>query len=60
MRDPMLLARRQRTLAFSRQELWASLPDEQRVACRKLCVQLLRTVIEIESETRRAHERKDS
>jgi hypothetical protein len=60
MRDPMLLVPRQRTLTFTRQELWDSLPDEQRVACRKLCVQLVRTVLEIESETRRSHERKDS
>jgi hypothetical protein len=60
MREPMFLAPQQRTLTFQQQELWRRLPEEQRLACRQLCVQLLRTVLASEHENRRTHERKDS
>ena len=49
----------QRLLPFSRLDLWEQLPEAIRLECQELCVQLLQTVIESETLSRRDYERED-
>lgn len=59
MHDSTRLSPQQRTLPFSRPEVWEQLPDEARCRCQELCAQLLRVVLEPEEERRGEYERED-
>lgn len=50
MRWKRELPMRQHTLPFTRQEIWRSLPVEQRRQCGELCEQLLRAVLQDEEQ----------
>ena len=49
----------QRSLPFTRLDLWDQLPEIIRQQCQDLCLQLLQTVIESEELARREYERED-
>jgi len=59
MRDRTRPQAHQRLLPFSRLDLWEQLPEPIRQECQELCVQLLQTVIENETRSRRECERED-
>jgi hypothetical protein len=48
---------RQHTLPFARQEIWRSMPVEQRRQCTELCEQLLRAVLEGEGQSESEEDR---
>ena len=49
----------QRLLPFNRLDLWEQLPEPSRQECQELYVQLLQTVMERETLSRREDERED-
>ena len=59
MRDRNRLQTHQRPLPFNRLDLWEQFSEALRQQCKELCLQLLQTVIESETRTRREYERKD-
>src|SRR5262245_39926589 len=59
MRDRTRLQTHQRPLPFSRLDLWEQFPETIRQECQKLYVQLLQTVMESETVSRREYERED-
>ncbi len=56
MRRNTLFSTRQRALPFARQEIWQSIPGEQRRQCRELCEALLRSVLRDEDGMRSEEE----
>jgi hypothetical protein len=59
MRDRRRPQAHQRTLPFTRPDLWDQIPETIRQQCQDLCVQLLQTVIESEDLAWREYERED-
>jgi hypothetical protein len=60
MRDRSRPQAHQRTLPFTRPDLWDQIPETIRQQCQDLCLQLLQTVIESEELSWREYEREDS
>jgi len=59
MRDHSHPPAHQRTLPFTRPDLWGQLPEAIRRQCQDLCLQLLQTIVESEELLRGAYERED-
>jgi hypothetical protein len=59
MRDRSRPQAHQRTLPFTRPDLWDQIPETIRQQCQDLCLQLLQTVIESEELSWREYERED-
>ena len=60
MRELTVRRPQQRTLLFSRLEIWGTLPETNRRDCRDLCAQLLRAVLHAEAPIRSDDAREDS
>lgn len=59
MRPRQKTDHQQINLAFPRKSLWEKFPEPNRVRCRELIVQLLRTVVLLSAQPGSSHERED-